>query len=108
MIIYTLFEQVDFSGKTLIPFNTHMGSGDRLGYVQLLRRSCLGAFLRKSGQDFQQTHFDHTIISPDSLFGLLSSWILQNPLHPQIWNDPRRNCHHRQSARSIVCTGNKG
>lgn len=79
MIIYTLFDQVDFSGKTLIPFNTHMGSGDRLGYVQLLRRSCLGAFLRKSGQDFQQTHFDHTIISPDSLFGLLSSWILQKP-----------------------------
>lgn len=79
MIIYTLFEQVDFSGKTLIPFNTHMGSGDRLGYVQLLRRSCLGAFLRKSGQDFQQTHFDHTIISPDSLFGLLSSWLLQKP-----------------------------
>lgn len=49
MIIYTLFDQVDFSGKTLIPFNTHMGSGDRLGYVQLHRRSCLGAFLRKSG-----------------------------------------------------------
>lgn len=50
MIIYTLFEQVDFSGKTLIPFNTHMGSGDRLGYVQLLRRSCLGAFLRKAAR----------------------------------------------------------
>lgn len=28
MIIYTLFEQYDFSGKTVIPFNTHMGSGD--------------------------------------------------------------------------------
>lgn len=28
MIIYTLFEQYDFSGKTIIPFNTHMGSGD--------------------------------------------------------------------------------
>ena len=28
MIIYTLFDQYDFSGKTLIPFNTHMGSGD--------------------------------------------------------------------------------
>lgn len=50
MIIYTLFDQVDFSGKTLIPFNTHMGSGDRLGYVQLLRRSCLGAFLRKAAR----------------------------------------------------------
>ena len=28
MIIYTLFEQYDFSGKTIIPFNTHMGSRD--------------------------------------------------------------------------------
>ena len=28
MIMYTLFDQYDFSGKTIIPFNTHMGSGD--------------------------------------------------------------------------------
>ena len=28
MILYTLFEQYDFSGKTIVPFNTHMGSGD--------------------------------------------------------------------------------
>lgn len=28
MIIYTLFEQHDFAGKTVIPFNTHMGSKD--------------------------------------------------------------------------------
>ena len=28
MIIYTLFEQYDFSGKMIIPFNTHMGSRD--------------------------------------------------------------------------------
>lgn len=28
MIIYTLFEQYDFTGKTIIPFNTHMGSRD--------------------------------------------------------------------------------
>lgn len=28
MIIYTLFNQYDFSGKTIIPFNTHMGSRD--------------------------------------------------------------------------------
>ena len=28
MIIYTLFEQYDFSDKTIIPFNTHMGSRD--------------------------------------------------------------------------------
>ena len=28
MILYTLFDQYDFSGKTMIPFNTHMGSSD--------------------------------------------------------------------------------
>ena len=28
MIIYTLFDQYDFSDKNIIPFNTHMGSGD--------------------------------------------------------------------------------
>lgn len=28
MIIYTLFDQLDFKGKTIVPFNTHMGSGD--------------------------------------------------------------------------------
>lgn len=28
MIIYTLFDQLDFNGKTIVPFNTHMGSGD--------------------------------------------------------------------------------
>ena len=28
MIIYTLFDQYDFTGKTIIPFNTHMGSRD--------------------------------------------------------------------------------
>lgn len=28
MILYTMFEQYDFSGKTIVPFNTHMGSGD--------------------------------------------------------------------------------
>ena len=25
---YTFFDKYDFSGKTIIPFNTHMGSGD--------------------------------------------------------------------------------
>lgn len=27
-VMFTLFDQYDFSGKTLIPFNTHEGSGD--------------------------------------------------------------------------------
>ena len=28
MILYTSFDKYDFSGKTIIPFNTHMGSAD--------------------------------------------------------------------------------
>ena len=36
MIIYALFEQYDFSGKTIIPFNTHMGSRDG-GTYQTIR-----------------------------------------------------------------------
>ncbi|URZ16672.1 hypothetical protein CLFE_027190 [Clostridium felsineum DSM 794] len=28
MIMYTFFDEYDFSGKTIIPFNTHEGSGD--------------------------------------------------------------------------------
>lgn len=28
MIVYTFFDKYDFSRKTIIPFNTHMGSGD--------------------------------------------------------------------------------
>ena len=28
MIMYTLFDEYDFSGKTIIPFNTHEGSGN--------------------------------------------------------------------------------
>ena len=28
MILYTFFDKYDFSGKTIVPFNTHMGSGD--------------------------------------------------------------------------------
>ena len=36
MIIYTLFDQYDFAGKTIIPFNTHMGSRDG-GTYQTIR-----------------------------------------------------------------------
>ena len=36
MILYTLFDQYDFSGKTIVPFNTHMGSGDG-GTYQTIR-----------------------------------------------------------------------
>lgn len=28
MVMQTFFDTYDFSGKTIIPFNTHLGSGD--------------------------------------------------------------------------------
>ena len=42
MIIYTLFDTVDFSGKTVVPFNTHMGSGDG-GTYKTVREKAKGA-----------------------------------------------------------------
>ncbi len=38
MILYTLFDEYDFSGKTIVPSNTHMGSGDGGTYrtIQML------------------------------------------------------------------------
>ena len=42
MILYTFFEQYDFSGKTIIPFNTHMGSGDG-GTYKTVKRLALNA-----------------------------------------------------------------
>ena len=35
MILYTLFDRYDFSGKTIVPFNTHMGSGDGGTYATI-------------------------------------------------------------------------
>ena len=39
MILYTVFENNDFSGKTLIPFSTHEGSG-LAGFDRKLARAC--------------------------------------------------------------------
>ena len=35
MILYTFFDAYDFSGKTIIPFNTHAGSGDGGTYDEI-------------------------------------------------------------------------
>ena len=39
MIMYTVFENNDFSGKTLIPFSTHEGSG-LSGFDKKLQKAC--------------------------------------------------------------------
>ena len=46
MIMYTVFENNDFSGKTLIPFSTHEGSG-LSGFDKKLQAACEGAEVRK-------------------------------------------------------------
>lgn len=35
MILYTFFDEYDLSGKTIIPFNTHEGSGDSGTYQDI-------------------------------------------------------------------------
>ena len=35
MVLYTFFDTYDFSGKTIVPFNTHAGSGDGGTYAEI-------------------------------------------------------------------------
>ena len=44
MVVRTLFDQYDFSGKTILPFNTHMGSRDS-GTWQMIRELAPKAFV---------------------------------------------------------------
>ena len=46
MIMYTVFENNDFSGKTLIPFSTHEGSG-LSGFDKKLENACPGTTVEK-------------------------------------------------------------
>ena len=56
MIMYTVFENNDFSGKTLIPFSTHEGSG-LSGFDKKLASACpdstIGKGLAIEGNDAQ-------------------------------------------------------
>ena len=56
MIMYTVFENNDFSGKTLIPFSTHEGSG-LSGFDKKLKDACpdstIGKGLAIEGNDAQ-------------------------------------------------------
>lgn len=42
MAVYTFLESYDFSGKTVIPFNTHEGSG-QAGTKNSIEGACPGA-----------------------------------------------------------------
>lgn len=48
MIVYSFIENHDWSGKTVIPFNTHEGSGNS-GTYSLLKSKLTGATLKGDG-----------------------------------------------------------
>ena len=70
MIMYTVFENNDFSGKTLIPFSTHEGSG-LSGFDKKLQSACPDAGVLKGlavrGNDAQN--------SQDKVRESVNSWL---------------------------------
>lgn len=72
MIMYTVFENNDFSGKTLIPFSTHEGSG-LSGFDKKLQDACpdatVGKGLAVQGNDAQNNQ--------ESVKETVGSWIAE-------------------------------
>ena len=72
MIMYTVFENNDFSGKTLIPFSTHEGSG-LSGFDKKLQDACpdatVGKGLAVQGNDAQ--------INQESVKETVGSWLAE-------------------------------
>lgn len=72
MIMYTVFENNDFSGKTLIPFSTHEGSG-LSGFDKKLQSACPDAEVLKGlavrGNDAQN--------SQDKVRESVNSWLTE-------------------------------
>ena len=70
MIMYTVFENNDFSGKTLIPFSTHEGSG-LSGFDKKLEGACpdstIGKGLAIQGNDAQNNQ--------EKTRGAVNSWL---------------------------------
>lgn len=70
MIMYTFFENEDLSGKTLIPFSTHAGSG-LSGFDRKLKSACpdstVGKGLAISGKDAQN--------NPDKVSKSIDNWL---------------------------------
>lgn len=78
MIIYTLFDTVDFSGKTVVPFNTHMGSRDVETY-KTVREKARGATAGK-----RRSGFSHFAVLRGSFLRLrfgTASQVLQSLAH---------------------------
>lgn len=71
MIMYTLFESNDFSGKTLIPFNTNEGSGSA-GFEAKLKAKCPDSVVKEGlytyGHDAQN--------NPDQVRANVREWLI--------------------------------
>ena len=78
VIIYTLFDTVNFSGKTVVPFNTHMGSRDG-GTYKTFREKARGATAGK-----RRSGFSHFAVLRGSFLRLrfgTTSQVLQSLAH---------------------------
>ena len=68
MIMYTFFDTYDFRGKTIIPFNTHAGSGDG-GTYQTIKEFEPGATVKDGLAISGSSAFD------DSTEETVKSWL---------------------------------
>ena len=72
MIMYTMFESNDFSGKTLIPFDTNEGSGNA-GFEDKLKSKCPDSVVKEGlytyGHDAQN--------NPDQLRKNVREWLIR-------------------------------
>lgn len=72
MIVYTYLESSDFSGKTLVPFSTHAGSG-LAGFDEKLETACPGAEIAEGlairGSDAQDNQ--------DKVRNSVEGWLLE-------------------------------
>lgn len=57
MILRTFFEQHDFSGKIIVPFNTHGGSGFS-GTIDVITQMQPNAMVRKDGLSISRDHIE--------------------------------------------------
>lgn len=72
MLMYTYIESNDFSGKTLVPFSTHAGSG-LAGFDEKLESACPGAEIAEGlairGSDAQE--------KPEKVHDSVENWLLE-------------------------------
>lgn len=84
MIMYTFLESYDFSGKTVIPFNTHDGSG-QAGTVASIRKACLDSTVL-SGFSVRGSEAQN---NSESSRAVVQSWLDSNDFESLINSQPK-------------------